>query len=149
MEQDPQQLMNDALESSDQLLKTALDDNRRRRAIKNMALPIMWTQDDLYERKILFAGMRQRKFLNAFREIRIRLLHKCKHDNIVLLVSSIVPGGGSSFFAFNLAATFALDQHKTALYVDCNPYGAPSDRYCATPVEQGLMHLDLDKEVLV
>ncbi|HEY6529249.1 MAG TPA: CpsD/CapB family tyrosine-protein kinase [Cellvibrionaceae bacterium] len=148
MEQHPQGHPGaDALENSDQLLKVALDDNRRRRAIKNMALPIMWTQEDLYEKKILFTGMRQRRFLNAFREIRIRLLQKCKQDNVVLLVSSVVPRGGSSFFAFNLAATFALDQHKTALYVDCNPYSASSERYCATPVEQGLIHYLTDYTV--
>src|SRR5690606_42023848 len=47
------------------------------------------------------------------------------HDALpifVVLVSSVSKHGGSSFFAFNLAAAFALDQHKTALYVDCNPY---------------------------
>ncbi len=137
------------LENSDRMLKSAQDDNRRRSAIKKMALPIMWTQDDLYEKKILFAGMRQRKLLNAFREIRIRLLKKSKHDNIVLLVASVVPGGGSSFFAFNLAATFALDQHKTALYVDCNPYSAASERYTATPVELGLIHYLTDYTVQI
>jgi protein-tyrosine kinase len=146
---DTNQGMNPLLENSEQMLKTALEDNRRRRAIKNMALPIMWTQDDLYEKKIVFAGMRQRKLLNAMREIRIRLLQKSKHDNIVLLVASVAPGGGSSFFSFNLAATFALDQHKTALYVDCNPYSAAAERYTATPVEQGLIHYLADYTVQI
>ena len=144
---DRQPSVDTLLEASDEMLRNAVEDNKRRRAIKNMALPIMWSQDELYEKKVVFAGMRQRKLLNAFREVRIRLLQKTRHDNIVLLVSSVSNAGGSSFFAFNLAATFALDQHKTALYVDCNPYSNQSERYTSTPVDQGLMQYLTDYTV--
>lgn len=129
----------DALvETSDQLVKTAVMEHRKREQIKNMAPPVFWTQEELYEKKIVFTGMRQRELLNAFREVRIRLLQKSQTDNMVVLVTSVTNAGGSSFFGFNLAATFALDQHKTALYVDCNPYGSGAEKYIATDIELGL-----------
>ena len=65
-----------------------------------MSLPILWTQDELYEKKVVFIGMRQRELLNAFREVRIRLLQKSKSDNIVVLVSSVTTEADSSFFGF-------------------------------------------------
>lgn len=129
----------DALvETSDQLVKTAVMEHRKREQIKNMAPPVFWTQEELYEKKIVFTGMRQRELLNAFREVRIRLLQKSQTDNMVVLVTSVTSAGGSSFFGFNLAATFALDQHKTALYVDCNPYGSGAEKYIAADIDLGL-----------
>lgn len=129
----------DALvETSDQLVKTAVLEHRKREKIKNMELPCLWTQDELYEKKVVFTGMRQRELLNAFREVRIRLLERSKSDNMVVLVSSVSTHGGSSFVGFNLAATFALDQHKTALYVDCNPYSSAAEKYITEKVEEGL-----------
>lgn len=129
----------DALvETSDQLVKTAVMEHRKREQIKNMAPPVFWTQEELYEKKIVFTGMRQRELLNAFREVRIRLLQKSQTDNMVVLVTSVTSAGGSSFFGFNLAATFALDQHKTALFVDCNPYGSGAEKYIAADIDLGL-----------
>ncbi len=129
----------DALvETSDQLVKTAVLEHRKREKIKNMELPCLWSQDELYEKKIVFTGMRQRDLLNAFREVRIRLLERSKTDNMVVLVSSVSTNGGSSFVGFNLAATFALDQHKTALYVDCNPYSSTAEKYTTQEVDEGL-----------
>ncbi|ACE84077.1 tyrosine-protein kinase family protein [Cellvibrio japonicus] len=129
----------DALvETSDQLVKAAVMEHRKREQIKNMLLPVLWSQDELYERKIIFTGMRQREVLNAYREVRIRLLERGQSDNMVVLVSSVASAGSSSYFSFNLAATFALDQHKTALYVDCNPYSSDVERYITTPMKEGL-----------
>jgi len=138
----------DALvETGDQLVKSAVQEHRKREQIKNMALPCIWSQDDLYEKKVVFTGMRQRELLNAFREVRIRLLEKSKTDNMVVLVASVTTQGGSSFFGFNLAATFALDQHKTALYVDCNPYSSAAEKYVSGEVSLGLTHYLTDYTV--
>lgn len=123
----------------DPSVKNAVSEHRKREQIKSMSTPLIWSQDELYERKVVFTGMRQRALLNAFREVRTRLLQKSKSDNIVVLVSSIAENGGGTFVAFNLAATFALDRHKTALYIDCNPYQSTADKYSAIPVEQGLI----------
>lgn len=135
------------IESGSDLLKTAVSEHRKREQIKNMSAPVLWTNDELYEKKVVFVGMRQRELLNSFREIRIRLLQKSKTDNIVVLVSSVSESGGSSFFSFNLAATFALDQHKTALYIDCNPYSPSAERYSINAMEQGLVHYLTDYSV--
>lgn len=135
------------VESSASFLKDAVKDHRKREQIRNMAVPALWTQDELYEKKVVFAGMRQRELLNAFREIRIKLLQKSRSDNIVVLVASVSTDGGSSFFGFNLAATFALDQHKTALYVDCNPYSSSVEKYIVTPIELGLTQYLTDSNV--
>jgi protein-tyrosine kinase len=129
----------DALvEASDNLVKSAVLEHRKREKIKNMEMPLLWTQDELYEKKIVFTGMRQREVLNAFREVRIKLLARHHSDNMVVLVSSVAVGVPSCYFSFNLAATFALDQHKTALYVDCNPYNSDVDRYITCDVDTGL-----------
>lgn len=125
-------------QAQDPLVKKAVSEHRKREQIKNMVTPVMWTQEELYERKVIFTGMRQRELLNAFREVRIRILQKSKTDNVVAMVSSVAENGGGSFVAFNLAATFALDRHKTALYVDCNPYSSCAEQYTVEPVEYGL-----------
>lgn len=130
--------MDELVESSGQLVKTAVIEHRKREQIKNMMLPVLWSQDELYEKKIVFTGMRQRDVLNAYREVRIRLLNRAKSDNIVVLVSSVAGVAESADFSFNLAATFALDQHKTALFVDCNPYSKATDKFVVTDVELGL-----------
>lgn len=150
-EQNLKQLIEDIddglVESTELLLRNAVDEHRKKEQIKNMALPALWTQEELYEKKVIFPGMRQRELLNALREIKLKLLQKSKSDNIVVLVASVCSAGGSSFVGFNLAATFALDMNKTALYVDCNPYGSSSERYIVTPIELGLTQYLTDNNV--
>ncbi len=124
--------------NDDPLIRSAVSEHRKREQIKSMVTPVLWTQDELYEKKVIFTGMRQRELLNAFREVRIRLLQKSKTDNVVTMVSSLKEKGGGSLVAFNLAATFALDRHKTALYVDCNPYNSTAEQFTVVPVEAGL-----------
>lgn len=126
------------VETSEQLVKSAVMEHRKREQIRNMTLPALWNQDELYEKKVIFTGMRQREVLNAFREVRIRLLQRTQTDNMVVLVSSVADAGGSTFFSFNLAATFALDQHKTALFVDCNPYSSAAEKYIVGNIGKGL-----------
>lgn len=122
----------------DPLIRSAVSEHRKREQIKSMATPVIWTHAELYEKKVIFSGMRERELLNAFREVRIRLLQKSKTDNVVVMVASITEGGGGTFASFNLAATFALDRHKTALYVDCNPYNSRAEDYTVAPIECGL-----------
>ncbi|MGD8175236.1 CpsD/CapB family tyrosine-protein kinase [Marinimicrobium sp. ARAG 43.8] len=122
----------------DPLIKSAVAEHRKREQIKGMATPVIWNRDELDEKKVIYTGMRQRELLNAFREVRIRILQKSKTDNVVAMVSSLAEGGGGSFVAFNLAATFALDRHKTALYVDCNPYNSTAEQFIVSPMDAGL-----------
>jgi Mrp family chromosome partitioning ATPase len=126
------------VELSDELVKKAVLGHKKLEKIKNIPMPTLWTQDEFYEKKVVFTGMRQRQLLNAYREVRIKLLKKSQTDNMVVLVSSVTGSGSSNDFSFNLAATFALDPHKTALFVDCNPYSPSAENYITTPVEFGL-----------
>jgi protein-tyrosine kinase len=128
----------DLVESSQQLVREAVLEHKKHEQIKNIPTPVLWTNDELYEKKVIFAGMRQRNLLNAFREVRIGLLQKSKTDNMVVLVTSVASTGSSSAFSFNLAATFALDHYKTALYVDCNPYQLDSNKYIVGDIGNGL-----------
>lgn len=149
-EKDLTQLMEDVdalVEASDHLVKSAVLEHRKREKIKNMEMQQLWSQDELYEKKIIFTGMRQREVLNAFREVRIKLLGRHHSDNMVVLVSSVGAESPSSYFSFNLAATFALDQHKTALFVDCNPYSSDVDKYITSPLEEGLSNYLTDYTV--
>src|SRR5690606_15919218 len=113
--------------------------------LKQLSTGRLWNQDELYARKVIFAGMKQRSVLNAYRELRIKLLEKSKTDNIVLLVSSVSEDQDSSNFSYNLAATFALDQKKTALYVDCNPYSRSALKYITSEIDQGLTNYLIDE----
>ncbi|MES2675326.1 MAG: CpsD/CapB family tyrosine-protein kinase [Pseudomonadota bacterium] len=126
------------VESSQELVKKAVKDHRNLGRIKNMALPTLWSQEEFYEKKIIFTGMRQRELLNAYREVRIKLLKKSQTDNMVVIVSSVAKATPSNDFSFNLAATFALDQHKTALFVDCNPYNPSAEKYLISKIDLGL-----------
>lgn len=110
----------------------------RSETIRDMATPVLWTTEELYERKLIFSGMQQREVLNAFRELKVRLLQKSQSDNIITLITSLSGHGGASFVAMNLAIAFALDTYKTALYVDCNPYDSSANRLAVEPMEYGL-----------
>jgi len=94
--------------------------------------------EELDERKIIYPGMHNRDIINRFRELRTKMLQMGGRDNFVILVSSVCPGGGSTFTALNLAAAFALDQTKTALLVDCNLHTPQIASHLNIDVEFGL-----------
>ena len=98
----------------------SLGGDKQRDHIENMVEVTLMTQEELAELKIIYPGMPQRELLNSFRSLRTRLVQKGQGRNFVLLVSSLSMGGGSSFVAMNTAASFALDEQKTAIYIDCN-----------------------------
>lgn len=106
--------------------------------IQRMAEVMLLSPEELTERKIIFPGMRQREVLNAFREIRTRLLQRLGSDNFILLVSSVGTRSSSSFTAINIAAAIALDERMTALYVDCNLYNPFAPRLLPAEPEYGL-----------
>lgn len=130
--------MDELIESSQSLLRKAVLEHRKVEEIKHMSVPIFWNQEELYEKKIIFTGIRQRELLNAYREVCIRLLQKNKTSNLVVMVSSVARIDSTRSFSFNLAATFAFDQYKTALFVDCNSYEADVERYLLEPITRGL-----------
>ncbi|MDQ7015515.1 MAG: polysaccharide biosynthesis protein [Gammaproteobacteria bacterium] len=78
------------------------------------------TADELDAKKIIHPDMKSREAFNTFRELRTKLLKISQGDNFIVMVSSVVPKGGASFFSLNLASAFAFDESKTALLIECN-----------------------------
>lgn len=115
---------------------SALDDGSQ---IKKMAEVSLMTQEELAALKVIYPGMNQREILNSFRDLRTRLFQKSGGDNFVLLVTSMAVGCGTSFVAMNTAASFALDEHKTALYIDCNFENSFANKLLRDNVDYGLI----------
>jgi exopolysaccharide/PEP-CTERM locus tyrosine autokinase len=88
--------------------------------IVRMQEPRRLTPDDLEERRIIYPESGNRALVNKFRNLRTKLLEASGGNNFTLVVSGACSGAGSSFVALNLAASFAFDQAKTALIIDCN-----------------------------
>jgi len=108
-------------------------------AIGDMAEFSLKTQDELAAQKIIYPGMRQREVLSAFRDLRTKLLAKAGKENFSLLVSTLSQGGGSSFVSVNMAASIAIDERKTAVYIDCNVEDSYAEQLLHEPPEHGLM----------
>ena len=115
--------------------------------IKAMAEVHELSTDELDSLKILHAGMQNRQVLNAFRELRVKLLQKSKGENFICLVSSLCErGGGGSYVATNLAAAFALDKTKTSVLVDCDLYAPSIDTMLNIDASHGITdYLDDDE----
>lgn len=78
------------------------------------------SEAELARNKIIHSDMPDGRVLNAFRELRTKIVQKSVNGNGVIMVTGVKFGDGASFVARNLAAAFALDESKTALLLDCN-----------------------------
>ncbi len=113
-----------------------LEERISRQQIREMADIYHLGEEELDEKKIIHAQMRDKRVLNIFREIRTKVIQQAAGTNFSLLVTSVCGGGGASFVSTNLAASIALDHGKTALIVDCNLY-SPSVDYLLDHVDVG------------
>lgn len=120
--------------------KPPMEDESSREEIRRMA-EIGWlSYAELEDLKIIHPGMAQASVLNAFRELRTNLYKLSQgKENFVLLVTSIVPGGGSSFVSMNLGAAIALDESKTSILVDGNIYHPSLHRILPIDIDFGLV----------
>ena len=82
--------------------------------------PRLLSADDLSERGIIHAERIEDPVVQAFRELRTRIVQQTGGQNSVILVCGAKERSGSSFVAQNLAAAFAFDAGRTALVIDCN-----------------------------
>jgi capsular exopolysaccharide synthesis family protein len=80
----------------------------------------MFKNNQLDDKKIIYAQMKHSAFADSFREIRTKLLQTAKKANPLVMVSSVLPQGGASFIALNLACAFAFEREKRALLIDCH-----------------------------
>lgn len=68
-------------------------------------------------------GMATNEQLDAFRELRTRLLAMADATGLTYFTTLVVPlsaGSGASFVARNLAAAFTLQERRVSILVDCN-----------------------------
>lgn len=89
------------------------------RSIAPVTEPGTLTSTQLQDRATIYRTDRMRPEVDAFRELRTRLLAVAE-GNFVTLVAPVSAGSGGSFVARNLAAAFAFDATKSALLVDCD-----------------------------
>lgn len=78
------------------------------------------TPAQMQERALVCRTPPSKPQIDAFREVRTRLLAIAGDLNITTLVAPVSRGSGASFIARNLAATFAFDEAKSALLLDCD-----------------------------
>lgn len=89
-------------------------------AIAQMKEPSLRDKSDLTLQRIIHPEIAENSTVQAFREIRTRILQKTHGQNCILMVTSVAGDSGSTFVTINLGVAFAFDAGKTALLVDCN-----------------------------
>ncbi len=94
--------------------------NKADKSIKNMSEISELSDSEKDQKKIIYPEMPNRRVVNNFRDLRNALIGKAEGKNLIVMVSSVVEGGGASFVAVNLSAAFAFDQHRTSLLIDTN-----------------------------
>ncbi|WP_245792210.1 CpsD/CapB family tyrosine-protein kinase [Teredinibacter waterburyi] len=106
-----------------------------------------FSRSELDRFKILYQGCPNSELLKVFRDLRTRIYDKAKGKNFVCMVASVVPDGGGSYVAKNLAAAIALDRTRTALVVDANFYAPTMQELIVTEAELGLTDYLDDEEL--
>ncbi|MEO6517759.1 MAG: polysaccharide biosynthesis protein [Pseudoxanthomonas sp.] len=77
------------------------------------------TPSQLRDRSIIYRTDVARPEVNAFRDLRTKLLSVAE-GNFITLVAPVSAGCGGSFVARNLAAAMAFDDTRSSLLVDCD-----------------------------
>ncbi len=93
----------------------------------------------LKARKIIYPEMKNRIVLEAFRELRNKLLKISSGENFVVMLTAVKPRSGTSFCTLNVATAFAMDDTRTSLVVDCNQQN---------PVQHKYLNIDKNKELI-
>ena len=117
-----------------------------RAVIKTMDEVEPLSRVELADKKIIYPEMENQRVLNVFRDLRTTLLTIADGSNFSCLVTSVVPKGGSSFVATNLATAFSFDDSKTSLIIDCN-LNAPNPNLPISQVKVGLTEYLEDDEL--
>ena len=106
--------------------------------IPRMSQKFQLERSDLGEAKIIYQEMEDARVVESFRHMRTHILQNAGPSNCVVLVTSVVPDGGASCVALNLAAAFAFDESKTALLIDCRLRDPKQDRLVGADIHYGL-----------
>lgn len=115
--------------------------------IRNMVEINELMPDELNRLKIIHPSTPNTRLLNNFRELRTKLIQRSSQENFVTLVSSAIEEGGASFVCLNLAASFALDQSKSSIAIDCNIQNPSLHKILPTEPEIGLTDFLEDESI--
>ena len=119
----------------------------RKGSLKEMRNPEPMTVNEMKKNKLIYTGMKNRAVLNAYRELRIKLVDQSESSNITVMISSVDTSDNSIVTAMNLAISFSLDFHSSALLVDCNPYGTDLQSMVTSPLTIGITDYIMAEEV--
>ncbi len=111
---------------------------RSEQQIEKMSEIHNFSGPELDNLKILHQDTYNEKILNVFRELRTQVFERAQGRNFVCLVTSVIPGGGATYAASNLAAAIALDRAKTSVLVDTNVYAPATAPLLSADANLGL-----------
>ena len=99
----------------------------------------LWDKDQCHQLNVIYPGMKQSELINAYRDIRTKLIKKAQGSGAIVAITSL--GGKddhSVLTAFNLATCLALDESKTALFISCNPYADECEELSIRDMQFGI-----------
>ncbi len=117
------------------------------REISKMERERIFSFEEMEEKKIVYPESSQIDLLHKFRDIRTALTSDT--DNNIVMVTSVGPNYGTSFFARNLAAVTAFDSTRTSLLIDCNINRSNIGKTFELDNRLGLLDYIVDKTVAI
>lgn len=111
--------------------------------------PNPWSREQLRERKIIYPGMPDKEVMDAYRELRIQLRNRAGEGNFTVMFSNLGHTSGGLLTAYNLAVSFALDSHTSALLVDCDPYSHELSGLVSSPLDAGVTDFVSDRSIAI
>lgn len=97
--------------------------DRHAAEMANMEEARLFTDRELELLGVVHPRLKNRPLVDSMRQLRTKLYTLNPTENFSVMVCPVVPEGGGSFVATNLAATIAFDKAKTSLLVDANLNG--------------------------
>ena len=80
----------------------------RNASLSDMRNPNPLAISDMKKKKLVYSGMKNRAVLNAYRELRIKLMDQSESSNMMVMISSVDTNDNSIVTAMNLAISFSL-----------------------------------------
>lgn len=113
--------------------------------ISKMERERIFSFEEMEEKKIVYPESSQIDLLHKLRDIRTAIASDA--ENKIIMVTSIGPGCGTSYFTRNLAAVTAFDSTRTSLLIDCNINRPNVDKVFELGGRLGLLDYIVDKTV--
>ena len=99
----------------------------------------LWLPEQCHQRRIIYPGMKQSDVINAYRDIRTKIVKKSDGAGAIVAVTSLGDKNDHNpLVPFNLATSFALDESKTAIFIDCDPYTNDQEELAIRDMQFGL-----------